>query len=92
MTELNEENFFLRRVAEVLMAHDGSKLHRFCIIVPSRQAGDWFLRHLRKLARRPGLTPLVITLPELFEDMSGLCRADPLESLFLLYEEYRKLT
>jgi hypothetical protein len=92
MTELNEENFFLRRVAEVLMAHDGSKLHRFCIIVPSRQAGDWFLRHLRKLARRPGLTPLVITLPELFEDMSGLCRADSLESLFLLYEEYRKLT
>lgn len=92
MTGLNEENFFLRRVAEVLMAHDGSKLHRFCVIVPSRQAGEWFLRHLRKLARRPGLTPSVITLHELFEDMSELRRADSLDSLFLLYEEYRKLT
>ena len=79
---------FLNYVAETLWGEYGNDIHRLTIVFPNRRAGLFFGRALARVAGRPVLSPEIITINQLFAQLSTLVVADNIELLVRLYDVY----
>lgn len=84
---------FLQQVAETYIAHEYSGMMDFCFVFPNKRSGVFFRNYLVELtAGRPFILPKILTIGEFTASLSPLAEASRLDRLFLLYNEYSKLS
>lgn len=83
---------FLADIADqILKDHEVTKLHETTVVLPSRRAGLFLRKHLVKKIKHPFLSPKIITINELIEDIAGANAAESTILLFELYKSYREI-
>ena len=80
---------FLESIAGIFAERDD--LRDICFVFPNRRSSAFFGRYLGKAAGRPIFLPRMTTIDSLFEELSGLRKADPIESLYTLYTSYEEV-
>ena len=83
---------FLKQIAESLYHIHGQNIANITIVFPNRRAGLFFTEYLSRLITRPTFSPEIITIQELFSNISQLQNADQLQLIFRLYKIYRDLS
>ena len=83
---------FLEQVASLLYKQFGTDISRMTFVFPNRRSGMFFRKYLSQVAGRPIFAPTVLTINELFLQLSGKQSADRIQMLFLLYHIYIKHT
>lgn len=83
---------FLYNVANAYFKEYGNNISNFTFVFPNRRAGLFFQKYLSEIAKRPIFSPQILTISELFGQLSGLSVADRIEQLFILYDEYKRLS
>ena len=83
---------FLHRVAEQFYAHLGDELYRHTFVFPNRRAGIFFQKYLAEIAAKPLFSPSVITIQELFANLSHYQPADRIEMLVMLYDHFCRIS
>jgi RecB family exonuclease len=81
---------FLRQLAHRFYADESDNISNLCFVFPNRRAGLFFRKYLGEVAERPLFSPRIITIQELFSEISGLLTADKLELIYTLFGVYRK--
>ncbi|QZE14476.1 PD-(D/E)XK nuclease family protein [Halosquirtibacter laminarini] len=83
---------FLHQLAEHFYHTYGHNIHALTIIMPSKRAGAFFLKYLQSIANEPILTPKIVTINEVVEDLSAIQKVDTLTLSFHLYRIYKEIT
>jgi hypothetical protein len=83
---------FLHNLAQTYYHHFGSEVSDFTFVFPNRRAGRFFLKYLAEVAGRPIFSPSIITIAELFAELSELQPVDRIRQLFVLFDCYREVT
>lgn len=83
---------FLRQVASLFYAHYGADISRLAFVFPNRRAGLFFQKYLSEIAGRPLFSPTILTINDLFVQLSGKQSADRVGMLFTLYRLYLRLS
>lgn len=79
---------FLKSLAHGYAERYGD-LADFCFVFPSKRAGTFFLKHLRKEASdRPMLSPRVLTISDMVSELADRVVAGRVDLLFRLYKAY----
>ena len=81
---------FLEQVASLLYKQYGTEISRMAFIFPNRRSGLFFRKYLSQVAGKPIFAPTVLTINELFLQLSDKQAADRIQMLFLLYHIYVK--
>ena len=81
---------FLEELAEKIISQH-LKLEELTIVFPNRRAALFFRNYLSKLVSQPTWSPTLITIEDLFKELSVLQLTDPLNLIFKLYKVYRKI-
>ncbi len=81
---------FLRQLAHRFYADESDNISNLCFVFPNRRAGLFFRKYLGEVAERPLFSPRIVTIQELFSEISGLLTADKLELIYTLFGVYRK--
>ena len=68
----------------------GAEIHRLAFVFPNRRAGLFFQKYLSEISEKPLFSPSVLTINDLFMQLSGKHTADKIQMLFRLYELYRQ--
>jgi len=63
-------------------------LSSLTIILPSKRAGGFLLNYLKHNSKRTGFSPIILSIEEYIEDLSGLKIVNQTELLFKSYEAY----
>ncbi|MEG1617018.1 MAG: PD-(D/E)XK nuclease family protein [Bacteroidales bacterium] len=77
---------YLQQVARKFYSHYGDKISELVFVFPNRRSGIFFQKYLAIEARKPLFTPKILTINELFGELSDLEIADRMTLLFNLYE------
>ena len=85
-------NIFLKRVAALFLEKQSNGISDFIFVFPNRRAGLFFRHYLSELATTTFFAPTIITINDCFQAGSDLQRVDRTESLFRLYEHYKKIS
>lgn len=81
----------LEELAErILSEQNQEELFRLTIVLPSRRAGLFLRKYLLKNIGKPFISPRIITINELVEEIAGVQSCNSIILLFELYETYRK--
>ena len=80
---------FLKQIASTYFLKYSEELSSLCFVFPNRRAGLFFRKYLAQEASKPLLAPKILTIEQLFEELSALRKADQTELIFRLYETYR---
>lgn len=83
---------FLYKVAELFYTQWGNELYRHTFVFPNRRAGVFFQKYLAEIAGKPLFSPSVITIQELFANLSDYQPADKIEMLVMLYDHFGKIS
>ncbi len=83
------EQSFLYRIAERYWQEKGEGISQVCFVFPNRRAGLFFRKHIAAIAGKPIFAPQILTINQLFEELSPLRQADNIDLLFRLYEVYQ---
>jgi hypothetical protein len=62
--------------AKIIKEHPLDELYKAKVVLPSRRAGLFLRKHLLQLIGKPFLSPTIITINELVEDIAGYKTAD----------------
>lgn len=81
---------FLKQVATLLYQHFGTDISRMAFVFPNRRSGLFFRKYLSQVAGKPIFAPTILTINELFLQLSNKQPADRIYMLFLLYHIYMK--
>lgn len=81
---------FLYQVATLFYQQYGAEIHRLAFVFPNRRAGLFFQKYLSEISERPLFSPLILTINDLFMQLSGKHPADKIQMLFRLYELYKQ--
>ncbi|MDR1779713.1 MAG: PD-(D/E)XK nuclease family protein [Tannerella sp.] len=81
---------FLQQVAELFYGQYGTDVQHIAFVFPNRRAGLFFRKHLSHAAKKPVFAPVVLTINELFMQLSDKQPADRIKMLFKLFAIYRK--
>lgn len=79
---------FLQQVAEAFFTHYGRDISQLAFVFPNRRAGLFFQKYLSEEAVQPLFSPKILTINDLFVQLSGKTLADKMSMLFKLYEIY----
>lgn len=79
---------FLRQIAELFWQQKGAAVSRLAFVFPNRRAGLFFQKYLSEEADRPLFSPKILTISDLFTQLSGLRPIDHISLLFRLYDIY----
>ena len=79
---------FLKQVAELFYDKYGAGIQRIAFVFPNRRSGLFFRKYLSETASKPIFSPTVLTIYELFCKLNPKQPADPIKTLFLLYDIY----
>lgn len=85
-------NTFLSRIAELFYRSYGAEINRLAFVFPNRRAGLFFQKYLAEISEKPLFSPTVLTINDLFVQLSGKQSADRISMLFLLYEIYTRIS
>lgn len=85
-------NPFLRQVAEAFYDRHGSDISRLAFVFPNQRAGLFFKKYLSEIAERPLFSPTILTITDLFIQLSGKQVADRISILFRLYTHYLRIS
>lgn len=83
------ESFLKETAASIL--RDNHSLKDMVLVLPNRRAGLFFAQHLGKLIDKPTWMPQVLTIEDLFYQLSGQRPADDLTLIFELYKVYQNI-
>ena len=79
---------FLYRVASLFYKQYGNELSHLAFVFPNRRAGLFFQKYLSEMTEAPLFSPTILTINDLFVQLSGLKPADKIGMLFTLYNIY----
>lgn len=85
-------NGFLKLVATHLYERYNENIGTLTLVFPNRRGGVFFTNYLNSLVIRPLISPEIMTINELFSNLSPLHVPDRLSLIFRLYKVYRELT
>lgn len=83
---------FLRNVAQAYFKSYGNAVSDFTFVFPNRRAGIFFQKYLAEIANRPIFSPEILTVSDLFAQLSNYKTVDRIEMLFILYENYQRIS
>lgn len=82
---------FLRLVARAYVNH-GMPFGKTLFVFPNRRSMKFFQKYLGeehgKVYNKPLFSPQMLTISELFSDISGISQVDPIEAQYILYRNY----
>ena len=81
---------FLYQVASLFFGLHGSQINQLAFVFPNRRAGLFFQKYLAEISPGPIFSPTILTINDLFMQLSGKQSADRISMLFALYEIYLK--
>lgn len=84
--------YFLERIAKLLLSDYGEDLNRQCLVFPNRRAGLFFTKYLSGLITRPVWMPSIMTINDLFRSLTKLKPAENEILLLELFKTYNLLT
>ena len=82
---------FLGKIAQAFYEREREDISKLCFVFPGRRAALFFQRELGELIDRPIFSPSLITISDLFTELSGLRKADKLDCVYKLYKIYSSL-
>ena len=82
---------FLQQIAEVYAANEPESLAELCFVFPNKRSATFFSNYMEQAATGRSM-PAVKTISSFVADFSPRHPADRYEQLFILYNEYRKLS
>ena len=83
---------FLYQVASLFYSKYGSGIDRLAFVFPNRRAGLFFQKYLAGIADKPLFSPHILTINDLFMQLSGKQTADRISMLFTLYHIYVRIS
>lgn len=81
---------FLYQVVTLFYQQYGAEIHRLAFVFPNRRAGLFFQKYLSEISEKPLFSPSILTINDLFMQLSGKHPADKIQMLFRLYELYKQ--
>ncbi len=81
---------FLRELAEVFIENEHNNLKDICFVFPNRRSSIFFQRYLGEVSKSTIFSPTLITINDLFYNLSGLRNSDKISLLTLLYSVYSR--
>lgn len=79
---------FLQLIAEDLYTKLGNDLSRVAIVFPNKRAGLFFNEHLAAQSDRPIWSPAILSISDLFRQLSGQKAGDPIRLVCELYKVF----
>lgn len=79
---------FLSQIASLFYREYGADISRLAFVFPNQRAGLFFKKYLAELTDRPVFSPTILTITDLFIQLSGKQPADRISMLFTLYKIY----
>ncbi len=79
---------FLQRVAQTFWREKQDQVSELTFVFPNRRAGLFFRKYLAEEAQIPLFAPAVLTINQLFQQLSQVQLADNIDLLFRLYKVY----
>ncbi len=79
---------FLYQIAALFYKEYGADIHRLSFVFPNRRAGLFFQKYLSDISEQPLFSPSILTINDLFMQLSGKHTADRIQLLFRLYDIY----
>lgn len=79
---------FLGNIAKAFYEREREEISKICFVFPGRRASLFFQRELSALIDKPLFSPSLITISDLFSELSGLRNADKLDCVYRLYRLY----
>lgn len=85
---------FLNRVARVYYDNERDNLLDYCFVFPNKRSSHFFAESLRKMCGPDSavIFPRIMPVNEFVADFSPLVEATRYEQLFILYNEYNKIS
>lgn len=84
---------FLQQVATTYFVNEKASLADFCFVFPNKRSGSFFEHYLTLRAEgQPFIMPEIATISDVTHSFSSLTDAPRLDQLFILYNEYRRLS
>ena len=83
---------FLQNVAHIYYKMHGQSISEYTFVFPNRRAGIFFQKYLAEIAQRPIFSPQILTVSELFANLSKYKLVDRIDTLFVLYKEYIRIS
>ncbi len=85
-------NGFLKQVATHLFKMHKADISKLTLVFPNRRGGIFFINYLNSLVKTPLISPKIITINELFSELSPFHIPDRLSLIFRLYKVYCEST
>lgn len=79
---------FLSQIATIFYQQYGAEVSKLAFVFPNRRTGLFFQKYLSEVAGKPLFSPTILTINDLFVQLSGKQSADRIQMLFMLYEIY----
>lgn len=79
---------FLYQVASLFYNEYGAEVSKLAFVFPNRRTGLFFQKYLSEVADKPLFSPTILTINDLFIQLSGKQSADRISMLFTLYDIY----
>lgn len=79
---------FLSQIASIFYKEYGAEVSKLAFVFPNRRTGLFFQKYLSEVADKPLFSPTILTINDLFVQLSGKQTADRINMLFMLYEIY----
>ena len=79
---------FLYQVASLFYEKSEAEVNRLAFVLPNRRTGLFFQKYLSEVADTPLFSPTILTINDLFIQLSGKQSADRISMLFILYDIY----
>lgn len=83
---------FLKLVAEAYATRHGAEVNKFCFVFPNKRSAAFFSQFLDNAIGKCHISPSLMTISELVAEFSEGVDATRYEQLFVLYNEYAKLS
>lgn len=78
---------------DIIFKYDVNQLQNNCFVFPSRRSANAFKRRLSQMTKQDVfIFPEVLSVEEFIAEVSGLNYIDSLETVFELYDIYKKIT
>lgn len=81
---------FLNHIADDLYRRFGGQFEHVTVLFPNKRASLFFNQHLIDIAGKPLWAPQYMTISELFQSLSNLTVADPIQLVSMLYQAYQQ--
>lgn len=83
---------FLDKLAQVLLVKYSEKLSNTIVVLPNKRAKIFLIEALKNQVETNILSPNIVSVEELIQDIASIRSIDPIELLFEFYEVYLSIT